>query len=399
MRFLRDRSISFELALSAACALLLLAALAWCAQNSITLLGSVQEQVSRAATAEREIKQALLEAEHMRTLSRELQSRQTVGDVGKALGRAEQTGAAARNMLQQVQATETGHASDEVAAALTALDGFADALRQEADQRKALIATRQKRLIEMRGTFEQSLNSFADELASGGETASGVDEVAGTGKILVPDEVLTTAGNALTEYRLAMARIQNAALLFLATGNRGAANEVTDAITQAEKQMSALIRSGLPAETVTDARVMGTIGRGIQDAAQQVVDQTVHLDEFVDTTVQAANQAMSQRLTAAAQVLAERADAAHAEATEAKLSSWRRILFISGGIVLVLLASSMITGRAISRPIRAMTAAVQTMADGDTSVSIGYSNRRDEVGRMAAALQVLRGRQGCLHKA
>ena len=390
MRFLRDRSISFKLALSAGCALLLLAALAWCAQNSITVLGSVQEQVSRAATAERQIKLALLEAEHMRTLSRELQFRQTISDVGKALSRAEQTGAAARKVLEQVQAVETGRASQEIAAALTALDGFAEALHQEADQRRALITTRQKRLIEMRATFEQSLSSFADELASGGTTASGVDAVAGTGKIVVSDEVLTTAGNALTGYRLAMARIQNAALLFLATGNRGAANEVADAINQAKKQLAALIDTGLPAQTVTDARVMGTIGKGIQDAAQQVVDQTTHLDEFVDGTVEAANRTMSQRLTAAAQVLAERADSAHAEATEAKLSSWRQIVFISGGIVLVLLVSSTITGRAISRPIRAMTTAVQTMAQGDTSVSIGYSGRRDEVGRMAAALEILR---------
>ena len=31
------------------------------------------------------------------------------------------------------------------------------------------------------------------------------------------------------------------------------------------------------------------------------------------------------------------------------------------------------------------------MAEGDTSVPIGYAGRRDEVGRMAAALEILRG--------
>ncbi len=206
-----------------------------------------------------------------------------------------------------------------------------------------------------------------------------------------PRTVLSAAGSALTEYQLAMARMQNAALLFLATGNRGAANEVRDAATDAEGRMAALLASGLPDATVGDARVVDTLGKGIQDAAQQVLDQSTRLDEFVDGTVEAANQAMSQRLTAAAQALADRADAAHAEAIQAQLSARKQILFISGGIVFVLLLSSAITGRAISRPIRAMTAQVQAMADGDTSVSFGHAGRRDEVGRMAAALEILRG--------
>ena len=391
MRFLRDRPISLKLAMSAACALLLLAALAWCAQHSMAVLGGVQERVSSAAGAERQIKQAQLAAEQMRALSRELQSRQTVADVTKILARAEQAGATARGILQQVRTVETDRAEQETSAALTALAGFADALRQEGEQRKTLILTRQKRLIEMRSTFEQSLSSFADELAKGGVSASGVDAVTGGGKIAVATAVLNAAGSALTEYQLAMARMQNAALLFLATGNRGAANEVRDAATDAEGRMAALLASGLPDATVGDARVVDTLGKSIQDAAQQVLDQSTRLDEFVDGTVESANLAMSQRLTAAAQALAGRADAAHAEAIQAQLSARKQILFISGGIVFVLLLSSAITGRAISRPIRAMTARVQAMADGDTSVSFGHAGRRDEVGRMAAALEILRG--------
>ena len=182
MRFLRDRPISLKLAMSAACALLLLAALAWCAQHSMAVLGGVQERVSSAAGAERQIKQAELAAEQMRALSRELQSRQTVADVTKVLARAEQAGATARGILQQVRTVETDRAEQETSAALTALAGFADAVRQEAEQRKTLILTRQKRLIEMRSTFEQSLSSFADELAKGGVSASGVDAVTGAAK-------------------------------------------------------------------------------------------------------------------------------------------------------------------------------------------------------------------------
>ncbi len=201
MRFLRDRSISFKLALSAGCALLMLAGLAWCAQRSIDVLGSVQQRVSRAAAAEREISQARLDAERMRRMSRELQTSQAVSNIGQILAHIDEAATAARTVLQGVKAGETERAADEIAAALAALDRFADALHREADQRRALITTRQKRLVEMRPVFEQSLASFADELGKGGMSASGVDAVTGGGKATVSDEVLTAAGDALTSYR------------------------------------------------------------------------------------------------------------------------------------------------------------------------------------------------------
>ncbi len=185
--------------------------------------------------------------------------------------------------------------------------------------------------------------------------------------------------------------MQNAVLLFLATGNPSVANDIADAIVQADGQLSVLENAGLPAATVTDAKVMGTLGDGIRDAAQQVVAQTTRLDEFVNGPVESANQAMSQRLAATAQVLSQRVDAGNVRAVRTKLTAWWRIVAISSAIVLVLLVSSVITGRAIARPIRQMTAIVQTMAEGDTSVPIGYAGRRDEVGRMAAALEILRG--------
>ncbi|HEY6434048.1 MAG TPA: methyl-accepting chemotaxis protein [Acetobacteraceae bacterium] len=391
MRLLRDRSISFKLALSAGCALLMLAALAWCAQQSIAVLGSVQERVSRAAAAEREINRAQLDAERMRRMSRELQTSQTVGNIRQILADIDEAATAARVILQRVKMVETEHAAHEIAAALAALDGFADTLHAEADQRQTLIATRQKRLVEMRPVFEQSLASFADELAKGGVSSSGVDAVTGGGKVVVADEVLTAAGDALTSYQLAMARMQNSVLLFLATGNRSVANDIADAIIQANAQISVLENVGLPVGTVTDAKVMGTLGEGIRDAAQQVVGQTTSLAEFVNGPVETANQAMSQRLAAAAQILSQRVDAGNLQAVRARQTAWRRIVVLSSGIVLVLLVSSVITGRAIARPIRRMTTVVQTMAEGDTSVPIGYAGRRDEVGRMAAALEILRG--------
>ena len=47
-------------------------------------------------------------------------------------------------------------------------------------------------------------------------------------------------------------------------------------------------------------------------------------------------------------------------------------------------------GRGVSRPVVAMTAAMAKLADGDTAAEVPAAGRRDEIGRMAAAVQVFK---------
>jgi len=64
------------------------------------------------------------------------------------------------------------------------------------------------------------------------------------------------------------------------------------------------------------------------------------------------------------------------------------------GAISVLLALSglliFVIGRGISRPITALTATMQHLATGDTAVVVAGSERRDEVGAMARAVEVFR---------
>ena len=46
--------------------------------------------------------------------------------------------------------------------------------------------------------------------------------------------------------------------------------------------------------------------------------------------------------------------------------------------------------RAIAAPIVAMTSAMRWLADGDTTVALPTTDRGDEIGRMAAAVQVFK---------
>jgi len=60
------------------------------------------------------------------------------------------------------------------------------------------------------------------------------------------------------------------------------------------------------------------------------------------------------------------------------------ITVLSGIIVAFLI------GRAIARPVVAMTAAMQSLAAGDTSADVPAQDRKDEIGTMAAAVQVFK---------
>ncbi|MEO3434245.1 HAMP domain-containing methyl-accepting chemotaxis protein [Inquilinus sp. CAU 1745] len=62
------------------------------------------------------------------------------------------------------------------------------------------------------------------------------------------------------------------------------------------------------------------------------------------------------------------------------------------GIVLVVLLTILVwlMGRVVSRPVRAMAGAMGRLARGETDLSVPGVNRRDEIGSMAAAVEVFR---------
>ena len=72
----------------------------------------------------------------------------------------------------------------------------------------------------------------------------------------------------------------------------------------------------------------------------------------------------------------------------------RRTLLLAIGVsaiaLLIGIGAAVITGRGIARPVVTMTLAMRRLAEGDKSVEIPAQGRRDEVGQMAAAVEVFR---------
>ena len=72
------------------------------------------------------------------------------------------------------------------------------------------------------------------------------------------------------------------------------------------------------------------------------------------------------------------------------LSSEILIVVLSCAAFLFGIAVAWISGRSISKPVMAMTAAMRTLAGGDTNAEIPARERRDEIGEMAASVQVFK---------
>nr|WP_246752429.1 CHASE3 domain-containing protein [Bradyrhizobium diazoefficiens] len=131
----------------------------------------------------------------------------------------------------------------------------------------------------------------------------------------------------------------------------------------AEREI-ALMRSQ---QTVTDARNIeaGAAGKKYMDGIRALVREVIDAE---------------------ASLLSVRAAAAAA----ATSSSYTMIIVGGIGMLLVAIASLLLLNAAVTRGIVAMTAAMGRLAQNDMTIDIPFSNRRDEVGEMAKAVQVFK---------
>jgi methyl-accepting chemotaxis protein len=133
------------------------------------------------------------------------------------------------------------------------------------------------------------------------------------------------------------------------------------------------------------AAAAGKVFKLTGEFAQQ--DAIAELSKSV-APAEAGLQAALKRLSDAAEANA----AQQVQAMEDKGRAVARIVIAVGAVLLagVCAAGYVIISRGVSRPILALSRTMLTLSRGDTGVAIPYAERRDEVGGMAAAVQVFK---------
>ena len=391
LRFLRDLTIGWKLGLTVAGALVLLSGVSWFALNRLVVVGALQDGVAAESGAEREIQRGLTAALEMRVASRDLLNQQTVRTAKAVAARAAKQHDAGRLILTQARKRAADPLQRTILdEAIGRLDAVANLVQQESALRIDMLTARQKRLFQVQTVFENSLHTLVEEIADKGALAGGVASVCDASKQVTADQHDPTL-EALNSYRLQMARMQSAALMFLATGNGAAANEVKDATAAADKSMAAILSGNAPDVVKNDAKMVDSIGKGIASAAVDLIDQTRKLDDMAEKDVETASQAMQQAFERVAQSYVARVHAASEQATASRSAAQKEmIVFIAGTAALMLVLGFIVT-RTIAGPMQRMTRTVQAIAGGDTASEVGFAGWRGEIGRMAAALETLRG--------
>ena len=432
MRLLRDLSIGRKLALSAAVALALLGMFYASARSGLNRLAQEQARVEAARAAQRRVGDMLVVGARLGALAGALARQQTIPGLARARARG---AALTRQGAAILAAASAGHpgtlTATELMAAGASLHRFALMLDQTAVLRRKLLRNRGAHLIEARRNLEASAAALRATLRDGGRAASIIPGsapmptpagptpavpspavpspagpvvagpvVAVAGAVPGADTaaraaVLTQARTRFARYRAHMDRLQNAALQFLATDNFVAADGIAHERAAAKAAMAALLALKLPAATRGDARMVALLGGGIARAAAASVRQSLVLDHFLAGPVALVQHSLQGNLRAAAAAFDAQAGQASARAARSAVAVRRRLAAIAVAIGLVLTISGWLTARAVAGPMRAMTGWVTAMAAGDTrapnaAMLRGAAGRRDEIGRMAAALETLR---------
>lgn len=392
LRLVRDLPVGMKLAASVLGALSLLCGLSWFALDRLSFVTSQQAAVAEEAATADQIQASLVAAQELRVASRAVQSQQTIAAVRTLVQKAEVQKSVATNLLRKSDNhADTALLNDAAAR----LDHLMDTVQQVASLRTDILTLRQKRLFQVRSTFENSLTTLTAELANGAALASGVDSVRAHESLDASEQkaqdTVTPVLAILTRYRLAMSRLQQSALMFIATGNGGAANDVREANKEQDAAMTALIAE-TPSDAIkNDIHLTQTLGKGIADASFDLITMTRKLDELADSEMDKASQALQTAFASLSTAMKQREQAAIQTAQDAGDDASRNILIALAAITVGLIVIGAVFTRLIAGPIRHLTRIVQAIAAGDTNQAVPYTGQRDELGRMAASVETLRG--------
>ncbi|MET4262231.1 methyl-accepting chemotaxis protein [Bradyrhizobium sp. S3.12.5] len=128
-------------------------------------------------------------------------------------------------------------------------------------------------------------------------------------------------------------------------------------------------------------------GKKDGEAAAQFAKLTADVDRVRRETLAPINEEISVLADQITNFAKQRATETRAEA-EAEAASVARTSFITGVLVaLLLIAACIFSVFSIARPMRALTVAMEKLADGDFSVVLPGLGRKDEVGEVAGAVE------------
>ncbi|WP_206930061.1 methyl-accepting chemotaxis protein [Roseococcus thiosulfatophilus] len=319
----------------------------------------VGQQIWRAYSHERGVVLAQSEAE----LEREAEGqRRAMADASAALGAArDRAGTAGANILAALSAAE---------ARLREMEALAASLVQA---RAALLATRDGEFFARQPDFDHAVEAANAnvQFAAEGEQR---EELRDT---------LNTYVQAVNDARLSAQR-------YLATGDAGAVNRLRRAAAQSRVH-GRRFASQVPESMRFEAERLTNAGAAVASAAEALATRNAEIEAIQSERLAPAREALTGTLDTAGAGLRASSEDLAAEAMHSA-SVLQQVVVVTGGVIVAfMLAFAFLTTRAIATPLARLAGAIRDIAAGDTSAPVPHQDRQDEIGRIAGALEGLRG--------
>ncbi len=180
-------------------------------------------------------------------------------------------------------------------------------------------------------------------------------------------------------------------LRYLATGDTGQAQRARRASAQARVHLrGAISTAGAQPRVKEELERIGRIAEQAAEGAMATIERGNALRTFTAERASPAREALVAAVAAASARL-RALDTEAGTAVEAALAHQTRLVSLAAGaIALVLLLSAWALARTVGGPLRRMAGTIGAIAAGETALTVTDRGRRDEIGRIADAVEDLR---------
>jgi methyl-accepting chemotaxis protein len=377
MRLFLNLSVGMKLALSAILALLLLGGLGLRTQarmQQVIGLDAVQRSTGAADDALRDARTEAVRADTYSLAAANAQASAPAAQASAAAGRRLDTLQALARRAATLAPTPEARAAVE--AALPLAQRYAEVQGQAIAARQRLLELRDSRFFPSLSVYDQRFEGVSSSL---------VFEVEGGARQQDLRDRLMAFHGAVGEMRTAIQR-------YLATEEADQARRVRRATAQLKVHGRGATAVPVSSRMREDMDLLLAAGDVIAMAAAELVAQTEAASVQRADDIVPAHDALEQALAAASAQMSQ-ATAQGMDASKAALGDVRNELLVaSAAIALLLLLSAWATTRAVGAPLRRLAPLLARIASGETAVSVPDRDRRDEIGRIAQAVEELRGR-------
>lgn len=340
-----------------------------------------------------------------RQLSETLAHQEQLGQASALLTEAMGTVAAApaqvQTMLTANQADDVGTARD---AALAALDGTAMLARRAADVANDASATALlTRLMDAASDYGAAIRNQAEQragiiqsrdegfLARGAEYDQAFEGANAAIEFDLSGEAREDARTRFIAFHQGSTTMRASTLRFLATGDDTQAQRARRAAAQSRVHLRGAVSTASNQPRVKEElERIGRIAEQASEAAMATIQRGHDLARYTTDRAEPARAALVAAVTAANDRL-RAIDLDAGEAVNAALRHQTTLVGIAAGaIALVLLLSAWTLARTVGAPLRRMAGTIGAIAAGEAAVTVTDRGRRDEIGRIAEAVEGLR---------